>query len=390
MRIAINGDFLSEPQTGAGRYLSQLIDALSTIDGVNEYLLLHYRPLGARVSIPTSFQREEVVVNAPSEQLRKVRWEQRTFPEIARRRDARLLFVPHFAPPIVTTLPVITTIHDVIPFALPEYRPLSALWLYDQLIAQGARRAATILAVSEHAKSEIIRYLNVPAERIVVIPEAPAPQFRPVTDQARLRGVMAKYGVSDPFVLYVGGFDVRKNVSLLVGAFASAAHRLGNAKLRLLISGRTEQLGTSALFPDWRPLARRFGIESRIVSAFVTDEDLPAIYSAASVFVYPSLYEGFGLPPLEAMACGTPVVVSDHPALREVVGAAGLIFPLAKEGGAVDVTRALADQLTALLSNPEKREELRLRGLARVRNYSWSQTAAETSSVFSEIGGTRH
>src|SRR5579883_1683212 len=322
MRIAINADYLAEPQTGTGRYLAQLIASLGLVDGVNEYAVLAPRPISEKPATPSTFTWEEVPVSGPSEALRKVYWEQHIFPEIARKREAKLLFVPHFAPPIRASVPVITTIHDVIPFALPEYRPLSAVWLYQQVIARGARRAALIITVSEHAKSEIIRLLGIPEEKIRVIAEAAGSQFRAVSDPQRLKAARIKYNVGDRFFMYLGGFDMRKNVPLLIGAFAALVHRVNDPGLKLLISGDTSVLGTSPLFPDWRPLVRKFGLESRVVSAFVADEDLPAMYSAATAFVYPSLYEGFGLPPLEAMACGAPVIVSDHPALVEVTGGA--------------------------------------------------------------------
>jgi glycosyltransferase involved in cell wall biosynthesis len=386
MRIAINADYLAEPHTGTGRYLRQLITALGTVDGVNEYSVLTPRLIAERPATPSTFTWEEVLVTGPSESLRKVRWEQRLFPEVARKRDAKVLFIPHFAPPVRASMPVIVTIHDVIPFALPEYRPLSAVWLYQQLVAQGAKRATLIITVSEHAKSEIIRFLGIPAEKIVVIAEAPGSQFRSVSDVARLKAIRTKYHVGERFLTYLGGFDVRKNLSTLIGAFAALLQRVNDPTLKLLISGDTSVLDSSPLFPDWRPLARKFGIESRIICAFVPDEDLPALYSATLAFVYPSRYEGFGLPPLEAMACGAPVIVSDHPALQEVVGGAGMTFSLGSGGGMA--IRALTDQLARMVTTPELREDYRLRSLARVRHFSWAQAAAETSAVFAEISGT--
>jgi glycosyltransferase involved in cell wall biosynthesis len=387
MRIAINADFLAEPQTGTGRYLAQLITSLGLVDGINNYTLFAPRPISDRPATPSTFTWEEVPVSGPSEALRKVRWEQTVFPDVARKRDAKLLFVPHFAPPIRTSLPVITTIHDVIPFALPEYRPLSAVWIYQQVVAQGARRATRVITVSEHAKSEIIRLLGIPEEKIIIIAEAAGSNFRTVSDPQRLKAARVKYNAGDRFFMYLGGFDVRKNVPLLIGAFAALVHRVNDPGLKLLISGDTSVLGSSTLFPDWRPLVRKFGLESRVVSAFVADEDLPAMYSASLAFVYPSLYEGFGLPPLEAMACGAPVIVSDHPALLEVTGGAGMIFALGN-GGAT-ATRALADQMMQVAATPELRDDYRLRSLARARNFSWAQTAAETSALFAEITGTR-
>lgn len=391
MRIAVNADYLAAPLTGIGRYLTQLTEAMGMVDGVNDYALLTSRPIIQRPSLPSTFTIEEVPVTKPSERLRKLRWEQYTFPEAARKRDAKMVFVPHFAPPVRSSLPVIVTIHDMLPFALPEYRPLSAAqWLYQQVVAKGAQSASRIITVSDFAKSEIIRYLDVREEQITVIPNAPAAQFRPVTDANRLREAQRTYHLGDRYIAYVGGFDMRKNVPLLIGAFAAMLNRTGDPTLKLLLSGDPTPLGTSPLYPDWRMLPRKFGIEGRVINTLVSEADLPAIYSAATAFVYPSMYEGFGLPPVEAMACGAPVIISDHPALREVADAAALTFPLAHEDGvAIAATRALAEQLTRLVQSPELRVEYHERGLARAQHFSWAQAAGETSGIFADVGGMR-
>ena len=393
MRIAINADILAEPQSTNGRYLAQLLEALGTIDGVNEYLLLSQREISSRPPTPSTFTWEEAAVSAPSEQIRRLRWEQRTFPESARRRDARLLFIPYFAPAIAATVPMIVAVHDLVPFALPEYRPASAAWIYQQVIlGRALKRVVFAISMSEFAKSEIIRLLDLPAERILCIPSAPDPAFRPTTDAATHRALRTRYGLGERFLLYSGGFDVRKNVPMLVGAFAAALHRAGDSALQLFIVGNSDALGTSPLYPDWRPLARRFGIESRIVSADVPIAELPALYSMTTGFIYPSQYEGDGQHVLEALACGAPVIVADHPALLEAVGGAALTFPLAKlsDGTSNAAMRALTLQIARLVSAPELREEYRQRALARVKQFSWAQTAAEMSALFADVVGISH
>src|SRR5262249_48801776 len=172
---------------------------------------------------------------------------------------------------------------------------------------------------------EILAALGVPEERVRVVREAPAPPYRRVADPERLRAVCVKYGVGERFVLNVGGLDARKNVASLVGAFAAVYHQIGDPALRLFIAGDPARLGSSPLFPDWRPLAARLSVLDAILCAPVEEEDLPALYSAASCFAHASLYEGFGLTPLEAMACGAPVVCSNTTSLPEVVGNAGIL-----------------------------------------------------------------
>jgi glycosyltransferase involved in cell wall biosynthesis len=391
MRIAANVDPLAEESERA-QYLAHLLEALGTIDGVNEYLLLSHRSPVKRPTTPSTFTWDNVPVSGPSERLRRIRWEQQIFADSARRGGAKLIYVPYFAPPLRSVLPMIATVPDLLTFALADYRPPTTQWLYQQLLGRAARRAAMIISSSEFVKAELIRLLEIPAERIVAIPTAPPSQFRPVADAARLRASKSRYGIGERFIIYRGDFDTRKNLTMLIGAFAAAMHRIGDSTLQLVLAGDSTRLGSSLLYPDWRPLARKFGIEARILMANIAYEDLPALYTLASCFVYPSEYEGDGHMVLEAMACGAPVIISDQPALQETTGSAALSFPLAKasDGTTNAAMRALSNQLARLLTAPEVREEYHQRSLARASQFTWAQVAGETSAVFAEVSGTRH
>jgi glycosyltransferase involved in cell wall biosynthesis len=273
------------------------------------------------------------------------------------------------------------TVHDVISMRLSEYRATPASQAYSRLVARAARHATAILTVSDYSKQDIIELLDVPAERVRVIREAPAPQYRRVTDPERLRAMREKYGLGPRYVLNVGGLDVRKNVRGLIAAFAAVYHSLRERDLQLVIAGDPDRLGTSALFPDWRALAATFSIPNQIVCTPIDEEDLPALYAGASCFAFTSVYEGFGLPPLEAMACGAPVVCSDRTSLPEVVGSAGvLVDPEDADQLGAALLRVLSDHLYA--------DDLRARGLARARQFTWEQVAAQTSSLYAEVTGT--
>jgi glycosyltransferase involved in cell wall biosynthesis len=200
-----------------------------------------------------------------------------------------------------------------------------------------------------------------------------------VLDAQRLADVRAKFGLGERFVFYVGGLDIRKNVAGLISAFAAVYHEVGDPKLQLFISGRATQLGSSAVFPDWRPLLRTLGITDNVICDYVPDEDLPLVYSATSCFVYPSKYEGFGLPPLEAMACGAPVVCSERTSLPEVVGRAGILV----DPEDVD---ALGGAIKRVLVSHEVRDDMRARSLARSRQFGWDQVAVDTIAVYTEAG----
>jgi glycosyltransferase involved in cell wall biosynthesis len=386
MRVAFNALFLQEPYTGTGRYTFNLLSALGRVDGINDYLVLSPTEPGVAPETPSTFTWQVVPVGQPARggrRIEKVFWEQHAFPQTAKQLDARILHVPYFAPPYRSHgMPTIVTIHDLVNLRLPEYRARARAHVYARFVQRTARHASAIIAVSEHAKCDIIELLGVPEERVHVIPEAPAPQYHRITELGRLREVREKYGLGEHFVLNVGGLDVRKNIPALIGAFAAVFHESNDPELRLFIAGDPDKLGSSPVYPDWRYLAPTFGIARQVICMPVEEDDLPALYSAASCFVFTSRYEGFGLTPLEAMACGAPVICSDRTSLPEVVGRAGvLVNP--------DDPDQLGQQLQRVLVDRERREDLSARGLAHVRQFNWDRVAVETSALYAEVTGDR-
>ncbi len=386
MRVAFNALYLQEPRTGTGRYVYNLLQSLGRVDGVTEYLVLGPREPVEAPETPSTFKWSTVPVGRlgkGGENVRKVIWEQRTFPLAAKQADASVMHVPHFAPPLRTyRIPTIVTIHDVIGLRLPVYRSSPAAQAYARMVARAARNTTAVITVSEFSKRDIIETLDLPEERIRVIRLAPASQYRRVTDARRLQAVREKYGLGERYVLNVGGLDHRKNIAGLIGAFAAVYHELGERDLQLFIAGDVRRLGSSPLFPDWRPLAATFGITEQVVCLPVAEEDLPAVYSAASCFAFASLYEGFGLTPLEALACGAPVVCSDRTSLPEVVGSAGIVVdPLDPDRFGAAIQR--------VLTSPQVADDLRARGLVRVKQFSWDQAAVDTSGLYAEVTGTK-
>jgi glycosyltransferase involved in cell wall biosynthesis len=224
--------------------------------------------------------------------------------------------------------------------------------------------------------------LRLPSERIRVVPLAPAPRYRRIVDASRLQDARRRHGLAERFVLYVGDLDVRKNLATLVAAFAAVFHELGDPQLQLFIASAPERLGSSPLYPDWRPLAATLGVAQNIHCAKVAEDDKPLLYSAATCFVFPSLYEGFGMQPLEAMACGAPVVCSERSSLPEVVGSAGLLVNPEDED-------ALGHAIKRVLDSQELREDLRARAHARVKQFGWDQVAINTTAVYTDVAEAR-
>jgi glycosyltransferase involved in cell wall biosynthesis len=270
----------------------------------------------------------------------------------------------------------VVTIHDISFEHYPQFFSPRDRLILKTLVPLSARRAAHILTVSQHAKREIVERYGLSPDKITVTYEAAGEQFRPIADPASLQVVRAKYGIGDsPFALALGNLQPRKNIARLVEAFAQYRSPLPTS---LVVAGKA-QWRESEVFRA----VQRAGLAGRVIfPGYVDDADLPALYSAATVFVYPSLYEGFGLPPLEAMACGTPVISSNAASLPEVVGDAALLID-------PNDTAALAQALHTVLAEPALHADLRRRGFDRAAQFSWQRCAAETLAVYRQVCSMR-
>ncbi len=349
---------------------------------MNEYIVLSPLPLSVRPTSSAKFRwkTEPIRLARLRPGIEKFLWEQRAFPQAARKFDADLIHTPYFGPPLRTYhLPSVVTILDVIPQRLPAYQDSLSGRAFIRLAERASRQSSTIIAISEHCKSDIVDVLGIPPERIHVTYLAPDPRFTPASSEAQ-QELRQRLGLTGPFVLNVGGMDARKHIAGLIQAFAAVYRQLGNSDLRLFIAGDPAKLGAGALFPDWRPLAEKLGMADKVICAPVAEEDLTPLYSATDCFAFTSLYEGFGLTPLEAMACGAPVVCSDKTSLPEVVGEAGLLVDPTD-------TAALSAAILRVLTSDETAQELRARGIARAKRFTWERVARQTLAIYSQ---TRH
>ncbi len=377
MRVGINALFLDRPGTGSGQYTRNLLEALAKVDPANEYLLFSPGPAPRTFTIHNS----QFTIRNLSGNLAKLWFEQVSFPLACHREGIDLAHVPYFASPLFPTVPTVVTIHDLIPLILPAYRGSLLVRSYTRLVAAAARKAEAIITVSQASKRDIVRYLHIPPERVHVTYEAAGEEFQPVEDEAQLAAIRQKYALPERYLLYLGGFDQRKNLSALLRAFALLVNKQQQA--RLVIAGKLPGRD-SPLFPDPRRLVEELGLEERVIfTGWVLEEDKPSLLTGATAFIFPSLYEGFGLPALEAMACGTPVIASDRSSLPEVVGEGGILVE------PTDV-EALADAMELLLIDDALRVELRRRALAQAARFSWRQTALETLVVYRKVVGGRN
>lgn len=369
MRVALNGLFLAYPATGTGQYLRELVTAMTALSPQDEFVFLspqldYSAPAPVHVC-STRFTRENFA---------KLEFEQLTFPRSSK-LNFDLVHVPHFGSPRFPSRPTVVTIHDLIPLRLPAYGSSMRMRLYNRLASSGARRARAILADSHATARDIETHLRIPPEKIRVVHLAAHARFQPPPHQ-EIQRVRAKYNLPQRFVLYLGGFDVRKNVARAIEAFAAANPAPGDCKLVLAGKPPAED---SAFFPDPRVPIAKLGINEHVqFTGFVDEADKPGLYAAARVFLYPSQYEGFGLPPLEAMASGTPVIVANTASLPEVVGNAGILLP-------PNDAPAWRDAVYRLVTVDAYYNDLRARGLEQAKQFSWERAARETLAVYRSV-----
>ena len=356
--------------TGIGTYTYQLIKGLAH-GSSNEFLFFcpELSPLVGQVQSPNVSW--AAVPDNPAWQVEQAQMVQSM---VAAEVDLYHMPQNGLNLPKQVPFPVVVTLHDVIPYILPQTCNPAFRRRFLTQMPYIAERADRLITVSHYSKRDILRYLNIPPEKAVVVYPAPEPIYVPLPQVPCGEFLEQRYGITgNPLVLYVGGFSLRKNVGLLLTAFAASLKELG-PQASLVLAGRpTPEV---ALLKD---LALELKIKDQVIyPGYVPVQHLPQFYGAADVFVYPSLYEGFGMPPLEAMACGTPAIVSHAAALAEVVGdGAWQINPYDAE----ELTRAIIEVST----DRETATQLRQKGRAWVQRYSWRKAVMETTLVYQEL-----
>lgn len=374
MRIAFDTGFLSLPPSGTGLYVRELTAALP---GAAERIgvgldLVSLAPLG-----PLSSRRQRVA------------WESAGVARSARRLEpvADVVHIPHQMPPVLGPrrgVAEVVTIHDLIPYHLPEYQRSRAIRLRLMLARLWLRRASRIIAPSQATVRDIIATLGIPRLRIALIPLAATPGYGPAITDGELLAierVRQRYEIPGRYVFNIGGFDARKNLLVLLDAFARTIAVSEDDGRRLapvtLVIGGEPHSGNERVFPELAPTIRRLGLEQRVIlTGKVPPEDVLPLHQGATVYCTPSSYEGFGLTPLDAMACGVPVIAANRTSLPEVVGDAGLLVEPAPDIVAAALTRVLTDDLLA--------RRLRNRSLDRAAEFSWDLTAEATVRAYQE------
>ena len=370
MRIGIDATALPPQPVGAGNYIIHLIRSLAALDPA-EQLVVFAQPGGLELinkpDIPVSW----VIIPERSPFARLV-WEQVGLPRLVRRLRIDLLHSLHYTRPFWLPCASVVTFHDMTFFLSPHLHTRSKRWFFPQAIRMSARRADALAAVSESTRQDAIRILGIPAEKITTTPLGVDSNYRVIHDPLQRARVREKYRLPEQYVLYVGLVEPRKNLPLLVRAYRDLIDQ--GISLPLVVAG-----GFGWDYDQVLQEIEKLDLKERVqFLGYVPQGDLPLVYNLACLFVYPTLYEGFGLPALEALACGVPVVTSAVASLPEIVGDAGILVSAGDQ-------QALAGAMLAILSDPELSSELSKRGPARASLFTWKRTAQLTLQVYRQV-----
>jgi len=372
MRIAFDGTALRPRRTGVGYYSEHLLHHLARAASDDELIVVSNRAIDTTAPLPA-----RVRVATPRRRVPRLVWMQTLAATMLRQVDADVVHFTNGMLPLLSPTPTVVTIHDMSLRLYPRYHPARRVLLNRPLVDLAARRADAIITPSESAKRDIVAVYDVDPSRVHVVYEAAAPSFRRVVDPAELERVRRRYHLDDRIILYVGTIEPRKNLPTLIAAFA-AERRAGRLRHQLVCVGPYGWLSRGIE----EQIARANVAHAINFTGYVPFEDLPAIYSLAEVFVYPSMYEGFGLPVIEAMACGVPVVTGGAGALAEI------------GGGAVErIDRmevdALGRAMVALAESRDRREALAAAGLERAARFSWDRAARESLEIYRDTAAAR-
>jgi glycosyltransferase involved in cell wall biosynthesis len=369
VHIAIDAHAVGTGLAGNETYATNLIEALAEIDTRNRYTLYVTKPEAVE-RFRNRWAHVSVRRTLPHTPLIRIPF---TLSLELRRHPVDLLHVQFTAPPLAPC-PVVATLHDLAFEHIPETFNRRS-WMQLRLtVRRTARTASHIIAPSEYSRDDITRTYGVSTERISVTPLAAAAHFRFVADEAARRQVQERYGIAGAYILAVGSIQPRKNLVRLLAAYARLSRLVAEGNLpSLVIVGKQAWLSGETL----RAAGNIKHVNPVIFTGYVPEDDLPSLYSGALCFVYPSYFEGFGLPPLEAMSCGAPVITGNRTSLPEVVGDAGLMVDPFDE-------TALADALRRIIEDTHLREDLRARGFEQARRFTWHATARRTLAAYEQ------
>ncbi|MEY7999345.1 glycosyltransferase family 4 protein [Clostridium sp. Mt-5] len=375
MKIGIDGRAAKLYRgTGIGTYTYQLINCLNNIDNINSYLLFMPKSFRNDICLKKNF-----TLNTISPQNKTSFWEEINIPNKIKYNKIELYHVPQngVGLPMDKDCKFVITLHDVIPYKMPGTVSSRYLKIFSEYIPEIIPKCDGIITVSDFSKKDIMKAFNFPEDKIYVTHLASEEIYKPLDKNISKYIAKRYYSITGDYILYVGGFSPRKNILGLIESF-NRLISLYKKPIKLVIAGTK---GKS--YSTYKERTETLNISDKVIfPGFISMEHLPFIYNAAKLFVYPSFYEGFGLPPIEAMACGIPVITSDTTSLPEVVGDGALLIDPEDQN-------KLCEAMLNVLSDDNLKKKLISSGIQRISQLSWKKTANDTITIYNKIIGKK-
>jgi len=369
MRIGIDCRMFSSKFTGIGRYVYEFVKNVTAINAESgyphEFVLFFNEPEHKEFEITKNIKK--VLVNAKHYSFK----EQFKFPSKIKKEKVDMMFFPHFNVPILYRKPYVVTIHDLTLSLFPGQKMIR--WYhrlaYQLTIRNAIKKAKKIIAISEHTKDDMIRLLKAPKEKIEIIYNGIGDEFKEIEELDLLKPTLKKYGIKKEFLLYTGVWRNHKNLPRLIEALSIIREKNG-IDLQLVITGKPDPH-----YPEVKEAIKNYKLKDEVIcTGLVEEKELVDLYNAADLFIFPSLYEGFGMPPLEAMKCGTPVVASKISSVPEICADAAVYFDPYD-------TKDIANKIMSVYKDAEKKAKLVEKGFEHVAQFSWRKMAEETLRI---------
>lgn len=359
MKIGIDTQTTLGQKTGFGFYVDNLIKNLERIDRKNKYYF--FKP------------NKESDLSTPQRFI----WDQFKIPQKAREKKVDILHQTCFSAPVLYRGKIVVTVNDLIARLFGKDIPFYSRMFFGTWMPFSYRFADKIIAISHHTKKDIVKLLKVNPDKITVIPLAASSKFKPIKHRAKIEMVKRKYHTGEKYLLHIGTLNPRKNLEFLIKVFNNVLVRCPN--YHLVITGKK-----GWYYEGLFKLVKELGLTGKVIfTGYVQDEDAPYLYNGADIFVFPSLYEGFGLPPLEAMACGIPVISSNTSSLPEVIGKAGILLP-------PDNNKLWTEAIAKVLTNKKIYQDMVKSSLLQAKKFSWRVAAEKTLQVYEELYENSH
>ena len=371
MQIGIDATALPPQPVGAGNYIIQLIRALVAGNDENRLVIFAQDRGPKLINLPSDSPVEWHIVQDSSPVSRLI-WEQTVLPGLVEKSRIDLLHSLHYTKPLRLSCSSVVTFHDMTYYLFPQMHTWARRMVFPPVMRISAKQADALISVSESTRLDMIRLLEIDPGKIITTHLGVDSSFKVIDDEILLLEVVSKYSLPENFILYLGTIEPRKNLPLLISAYKQLVD--GGIAHKLVLVGKY-----GWMYHEVLDLIKKLDLQSMVViTGYIPQDDLPLIYNLASLFVYPTIYEGFGLPALEAMACGVPVITSRIASLPEIVGDAGYLVSVDHEG-------ELIEAMGQVLEDIDLQEELIHKGLDRSELFTWERTAQLTQTVYRKV-----